>query len=186
MRTNDAVSSSDSHTLNPNPLCARSSWRFLSRSTATVAILVLMGGLGVTGAPLVTADDDLSTVGDSPSTVSAAPEGATTPEGGIVCSIKTNNPHGSTHNSGNINVESQVVCKMNDQKTNVASLTTQTQLWRLNPLTRMATGKQQTNQNKHTIESDAATPCVTQRYEYYGIGVAEIVFPPKYKPALRR
>ncbi|MEE6179829.1 hypothetical protein [Mycobacterium sp. 050134] len=148
-------------------------------------MLVLMAGLGGT-APVASADDDLSILGGSPSTVSAVPDGATAGEGTIECSIKTDNPHGSGHVGGTINVESHVTCS-GANNGNVASLTAQTQLWRITPPPeRMRLGKQKSNQNMNNIETYADTPCIAQSYQYYGIGIANVVFPPGYKPPTAR
>lgn len=140
--------------------------------------LALVGGLGVASASAAPTASPRS--GDQ-ATATSAPTNATTltvlpstdptpkPEKlallapQITCDLNVQNPHGSTHVQGTINVVSVVTCKGG----NAARIEIQTELWRISTQGRWV-GAATIVENKSSAQGNAATSCSAGPAQFRG------------------
>ncbi|MGW9112905.1 hypothetical protein [Microbacterium sp. NPDC055683] len=92
----------------------------------------------------------------------------------FTCDLKVHHPHGSTHVSGTINVESTVTCQIA-----AANIRLATELYRVNPYGRWV-GTPKVVQYKKTVSSNAATRCSEGPGTFLGRGIGTIQAPAGY------
>ncbi|WP_162940150.1 hypothetical protein [Gryllotalpicola protaetiae] len=91
----------------------------------------------------------------------------------ITCTINVQNPHGSTHVSGTVNVVSTVSCTAP-----VASITQQTALYKTTGNSWW--GTKVTKAATSSAQSNASASCTVAPGNFYGTAVTSIVWPPGF------
>lgn len=142
--------------------------------------LLLLGSVSPAAGAESSTDTETFTSEAATITVVTQPDAATDAQlsslaATFTCSLKVNNPHGSTHVAGTINVVSTVNCQINAARIRLA-----TDLYRLSPYGKWV-GTPKVVTNKNTVSSNAAAPCSAGPAEFTGRAVGTITAPPGYQ-----